>query len=76
MNNRPDTIVLVHGLWMTPRSWEHWVTHYEAQGHTVLTPEQHESHRARRLFRDPRNVDVWRVAGDDLVRGSTSSIKR
>lgn len=33
-----DTIVLVHGLWMTPRSWEHWVTHYEAQGHTVLTP--------------------------------------
>jgi len=45
-------------------------------GHTVLTPEQHESHRARRLFRDPRNVDVWRVAGDDLVRGSTSSIKR
>ena len=23
---------------MTPRSWEHWVTHYEAQGHTVLTP--------------------------------------
>ena len=35
---RPETIVLVHGLWMTPRSWEHWVTHYEAQGHTVLTP--------------------------------------
>ena len=21
----PDTIVLVHGLWMTPRSWENWV---------------------------------------------------
>ena len=19
----PDTIVLIHGLWMTPRSWEH-----------------------------------------------------
>lgn len=34
----PDTIVLVHGLWMTPRSWEHWVTHYEAQGYRVLTP--------------------------------------
>ena len=33
-----ETIVLVHGLWMTPRSWEHWVTHYESQGHTVLTP--------------------------------------
>jgi pimeloyl-ACP methyl ester carboxylesterase len=33
-----DTIVLVHGLWMTPRSWEHWVTHYEARGYRVLTP--------------------------------------
>ena len=21
----PDTIVLVHGFWVTPRSWEHWV---------------------------------------------------
>ena len=34
----PDTIVLVHGLWMTPRSWEHWVAYYEAKGYTVLTP--------------------------------------
>ncbi len=21
----PDTIVLVHGFWVTPRSWEDWV---------------------------------------------------
>ncbi|HEY9313128.1 alpha/beta hydrolase [Williamsia sp.] len=34
----PDTIVLIHGLWMTPRSWEGWVTHYQSQGYTVLTP--------------------------------------
>ena len=27
--NTPDTIVLIHGLWMTPRSWEHWIEHYE-----------------------------------------------
>ena len=25
----PDTIVLIHGFWMTPRSWEHWIPHYE-----------------------------------------------
>jgi len=35
---RPDTVVLVHGLWMTPRSWEHWVPYYEAKGLKVLTP--------------------------------------
>lgn len=34
----PDTVVLVHGLWMTPRSWEGWVAHYEAKGFRVLTP--------------------------------------
>ena len=34
----PDTIVLVHGFWVTPRSWEDWKTRYEAAGFTVLTP--------------------------------------
>ena len=34
----PDTIVLVHGFWVTPRSWEHWKAHYEARGFTVITP--------------------------------------
>ena len=34
----PDTIVLVHGLWMTPRSWEGWVAHFEENGYKVLTP--------------------------------------
>ncbi|WP_329010582.1 alpha/beta hydrolase [Micromonospora rifamycinica] len=34
----PDTIVLVHGFWVTPRSWEHWVSHYEARGFRVLAP--------------------------------------
>lgn len=33
-----DTVVLVHGLWMTPRSWEHWIPYYEAHGYRVLTP--------------------------------------
>jgi pimeloyl-ACP methyl ester carboxylesterase len=31
-------IVLIHGLWVTPRSWEHWVAHYSAQGFQVLAP--------------------------------------
>ena len=33
-----DTVVLVHGLWMTPRSWEHWVPYYEAKGYRVVVP--------------------------------------
>jgi pimeloyl-ACP methyl ester carboxylesterase len=34
----PDTIVLIHGFWVTPRSWEHWIEHYEAKGYAVVAP--------------------------------------
>jgi pimeloyl-ACP methyl ester carboxylesterase len=32
----PDTVVLIHGLWMTARCWEHWVDRYTARGLTVV----------------------------------------
>src|ERR671918_1112426 len=38
MSNPPDTIVLIHGFWVTPRSWEEWIAHYKAKGFTVLAP--------------------------------------
>ena len=38
MTTPSNTIVLIHGLWMTPLAWEHWVERYEARGFTVLTP--------------------------------------
>jgi pimeloyl-ACP methyl ester carboxylesterase len=34
----PDTIVLIHGLWLTPRSWERWIDRYESRGYRVLAP--------------------------------------
>ena len=34
----PDTIVLIHGFWVTPRSWEHWIARYETQGYRVIAP--------------------------------------
>ena len=34
----PSTILLVHGFWVTPRSWENWIEHYAKQGYTVLAP--------------------------------------
>ena len=39
MDRAPDsTIVLIHGLWMTPLSWENWIRRYEHAGHRVLAP--------------------------------------
>jgi hypothetical protein len=30
--NSADTIVFIRGLWMTPRSWEHWIERAESRG--------------------------------------------
>jgi pimeloyl-ACP methyl ester carboxylesterase len=38
MSTKPDTIVLVHGFWVTPRSWENWITYYESKGFKVIAP--------------------------------------
>jgi len=32
----PNTIVLIHGLWMTALSWEHWVNRYTQAGYRVI----------------------------------------
>src|SRR5205809_450415 len=32
------TIVLVHGLWLTPRSWEGWIDRYKQAGYNVIAP--------------------------------------
>jgi alpha-beta hydrolase superfamily lysophospholipase len=34
----PDTIVLIHGLWLTPLSWEHWIDRYSSRGYKVVSP--------------------------------------
>ena len=36
MTDSPDTVVLIHGLWMTSRSWELWAGRYRDRGLTVI----------------------------------------
>ena len=39
MNSTDKTpIVLIHGLWMTPASWNTWAERFRAQGHEVIVP--------------------------------------
>ncbi len=32
----PDTVVLIHGLWLNARSWEPWIERYEQRGLRVI----------------------------------------
>jgi pimeloyl-ACP methyl ester carboxylesterase len=60
----PDTIVLVHGFWVTPRSWERWITHYEAKGYRVLAPAYPGLEvEVEALNADPTPVERLTVAG-------------
>ena len=34
----PNTIVLIHGLWVTPKSWDQFRRYFEAAGYRVLAP--------------------------------------
>jgi pimeloyl-ACP methyl ester carboxylesterase len=31
-------IILIHGMWMTPHSWEHWIDHYAERGYRSIAP--------------------------------------
>ena len=76
MGTSPDTIVLIHGLWMTPRSWEHWVARYESSGYRVLAPAWPglEGKEPAELRADPtplRQLEIRRIVAhyEEIIRG-------
>ncbi len=38
MTTSKGTIVLIHGLWLTPKSWDQWKARYERAGYNVVVP--------------------------------------
>src|SRR5690242_8736543 len=38
MSAERPTVVLIHGMWMTPRSWDDWVDHYRDRGYKAIAP--------------------------------------
>jgi pimeloyl-ACP methyl ester carboxylesterase len=51
-----NNIVLVHGLWMTPLSFEYWAHHYGERGYRVHVPGwPGMDHDIRRLRRSPES---------------------
>ena len=68
----PDTIVLIHGFWVTPRSWEHWIAHYEAAGYRVLAP----AYPGFEVEVEALNADPDADRGRDRARRSSSTSRR
>jgi pimeloyl-ACP methyl ester carboxylesterase len=70
-----QAIVLVHGLWLTPRSWEGWKQRFESRGHQVLAPPWPRMHgEVEDIRRDPSALNGLGVAEitdhyAEIVRG-------
>ena len=73
----PD-VVLIHGLWMTPRSWEQWIDRYTSRGHTVHAPSwPGMDAEVEQLNRDPspmKGLGITRIVDhyDHIIRGLDS----
>jgi pimeloyl-ACP methyl ester carboxylesterase len=71
----PDTILFIHGLWLTPRSWENFASRYESRGYRVLAPAWPGMEvEVEALRRDPAlldGLDLKRVVDhyDQIIRG-------
>src|SRR4029077_14434635 len=55
--NTPD--VFIHGLWVLPSSWDHWVELFEGHGSAGLTPDWPD---------DPETVAEARANPDVLAK--------
>jgi len=60
-------VVLIHGLWMTPASWEPWVERFRALGHVVVAPGWPgiDERTVEEVRRDPaplRGIGLRRIA--------------
>jgi pimeloyl-ACP methyl ester carboxylesterase len=73
-----DTILFIHGLWMTPRSWEKWMERYESRGYRVLAPSwpglEVEVEALNRDSSPLTKLDVDKIVDhyDGIIRGLDS----
>jgi len=70
-----ETVVLIHGAWMTPLSWEHWIDRYTGRGHRVLAPAWPGlDAEPEQLRRDPSPLEGLGITGvvdhyEKIIRG-------
>ncbi len=58
-------IVLIHGLWVLPSSWDNWVGYFEEEGYAGLTPDWPD---------DPATVEEARANPDVLAKKTLKQI--
>jgi non-heme chloroperoxidase len=58
-------VVLIHGLWLLPSSWDNWVGFFEEDGYAGLTPDWPD---------DPETVEVARAEPEILAKKTLKQV--
>jgi pimeloyl-ACP methyl ester carboxylesterase len=58
-------IVLIHGLWLLPSSWDNWVQYFEQEGYAALTPDWPD---------DPETVEQARANPQVLAKKTLGQV--
>jgi alpha-beta hydrolase superfamily lysophospholipase len=70
-----NTVILIHGLWVTPLSWEHWIERFRSRGFRVIAPAWPGMERdIEQLRADPSPIDHLGIEEivdhyDAIIRG-------
>jgi alpha-beta hydrolase superfamily lysophospholipase len=79
MTEKQETIVLIHGLWMTALSWEKWVERYTKQGYNVIAKSwPGMDGDIEKLRQDPASIATLGVTEivehyESIIRGLNSA---
>jgi pimeloyl-ACP methyl ester carboxylesterase len=70
----PQTIVLIHGMWMTPKSWDNWIDHYQDRGYRAIAPGWPGIKDPEQIRRDPsplKGLGIKKIVDhyDEIIRG-------
>ena len=74
MSADSQPIVLIHGMWMTPRSWDNWVDHYADRGYGAIAPGWPGVKDPEETRRDPsalKGLGIKQVVDhyEEIIRG-------
>lgn len=69
-----QTVVLIHGMWMTPRSWDNWIDHYRDRGYNAIAPGWPGVKDPEQINSDPsplKGLGLKKIVDhyDEIIRG-------
>lgn len=71
---KANTIVFIHGMYMTPLCWEHWVAFFQSKGYTCIAPAWPGRDKAIDTLRKP-DAQLGSLTLKDVIDHVANTVK-